>query len=321
MEAIGKMLDLEFIILALSSLGAMASVLIVGWPMIKKQEDKQTIKRVMDYRSDLYAKQQERVATQKAGLKSMMPDLSKMTEKMKAKGSSNRGLRMKMAAAGFRKPKHIVTYYTLRLVLPIAFGAPIFLFLSSLEKDIPEAFILMVTGFVAIIGFFMPDLYVKNVATKRDLELREYFPDALDLMLVCVEGGLGIEQAMNIITREYAKSSPVLAEEFGILSAEMAYLGDRSEALKNFAKRVTNASARSFSTAVIQSEKYGTPLASALRTQAHELRHTRMSEAEKKAASLPPKLTVPMIVFFMPALFIVILGPAVIHAMQQVAQT
>lgn len=315
--------DPNFLIIALSSLGAMISVLLVGAPMLKKQENKQVIKRVLDYRSNLYAAEKQRLEDGKngGGVRQMLPDMNKIAERMKGKGGGSRSLRMKLSAAGLRKPKHMASYLIARLVLPFVCAGPILLFLHSIEDPPPQPIILLIAGFCAALGFLLPDLYVKNLITRRDMELREFFPDALDLMLVCVEGGLGIEQAMNIITREYAKTSPILAEEFGILSAEMAYLGDRTEALKNFSRRVTNASARSFSTAVIQSEKYGTPLASALRTQASELRHQRMSDAEKKAAALPPKLTVPMIAFFMPSLFIVILGPAVITAFEQAAQT
>ena len=164
-------------------------------------------------------------------------------------------------------------------------------------------------------GFFLPRLLVKNTAMKREQELSLTFPDALDMMLICVQGGIGLEQAVERVAEEVAEHSPVLAEELGILSAEMAMLADRRAALSDFGKRV-GGYGKSFATALIQAEQYGTSISQALRVMADELRDIRMSNAEQKAAALPPKLTVPMILFFLPALFIVIMGPAGIEASQ-----
>ena len=146
------------------------------------------------------------------------------------------------------------------------------------------------------------------------LEINISFPDALDMMLICVQGGIGLEQTINRIADEIAEHSATLAEEMGILAAEMGLLNDRRKALQDFARRVGSASARSFVTAMIQAEQYGTSVSEAMRVIAEDLRDQRMAEAERKAASLPPKLTVPMILFFLPALFIVILAPAFLSA-------
>lgn len=165
----------------------------------------------------------------------------------------------------------------------------------------------------AVAGVYFPRVMVKNAAIKRQETINLTFPDALDMMLICVQGGIGLEQAVSRIAEEIAEHSPILAEELGILSAEMAMLNDRRTALSDFGRRV-GGHAKSFSTALIQAEQYGTSVSQALRVMANELREIRMAKAEEKAASLPPKLTVPMILFFLPALFVIILGPAVIQA-------
>ena len=144
------------------------------------------------------------------------------------------------------------------------------------------------------------------------------FPDALDLLLICVESGMSIESAFTRVASEVGSQSVELAEEFGLTTAELSYLPERRQAFENLAKRCGHPGVKAIAAALNQAEKYGTPLGQALRVCAQENREMRMSEAEKKAAALPAKLTVPMIVFFLPCLFVVILGPAimrVIHTM------
>ena len=162
----------------------------------------------------------------------------------------------------------------------------------------------------------MPDILIKNRIQKRQEEINLSFPDALDMMLICVQGGIGLEQTVDRVAEEIAEHSPTLAEELGILSAEMAMLNDRRQALQDFARRVGSGAGKNFATSLIQAEQYGTSISQAMRVMSEELREMRMSAAEAKAMSLPPKLTVPMILCFLPALFIVILGPAGIQAAQ-----
>jgi tight adherence protein C len=142
------------------------------------------------------------------------------------------------------------------------------------------------------------------------------FPDALDLMLICVEAGMSIESSFTRVANEIGSQSPELAEELGLTTAELSYLPDRRQAFDNLAKRCGHAGVKAVATALNQAEKYGTPLGAALRVTANENREMRMQEAERKAASLPAKLTVPMIIFFLPCLFVVILGPAIISIRQ-----
>ena len=186
--------------------------------------------------------------------------------------------------------------------------------MSASDKEISNLVVLGILFFAAFSGFKLPDLLVKNTIMKRQEEINLSFPDALDMMLICVQGGIGLEQTIDRVAEEISEHSATLAEELGILSAEMAMLNDRRKALQDFARRVGSGAGKSFATALIQAEQYGTSISQAMRVMSDELRDQRMAAAEQKAASLPPKLTVPMILFFLPALFIIILGPAGIQA-------
>jgi tight adherence protein C len=225
----------------------------------------------------------------------------------------------KLAQAGFRGPSAISRFYVFRLILPIvlAAGAAIYVFgLNGMNLPVMQKIAACVAGLVA--GYYAPNLYISNVATKRRESIVNVFPDALDLLLICVESGMSIESAFTRVAGEIGSQSAELAEELALTTAELSYLPDRRQAFDNLAKRCGHAGVKAVATALNQAEKYGTPLGQALRVTATENREMRMQEAERKAASLPAKLTVPMILFFLPALFIVILGPAIIqirHAM------
>jgi tight adherence protein C len=164
----------------------------------------------------------------------------------------------------------------------------------------------------ALIGFYLPDIFVSNMIARRQTSIMRAFPDALDLMLICVESGMSIESAFTRVAAEIGSQSPELAEELALTTAELSYLPDRRVAFDNLAKRCGHSGVKSVATALNQAEKYGTPMGQALRVAANENREQRMQEAESKAASLPAKLTVPMIIFFLPCLFVVIMGPAII---------
>jgi tight adherence protein C len=167
----------------------------------------------------------------------------------------------------------------------------------------------------AYLGMQLPYLFLKNKITRRQLDIKRAFPDALDLLLICVESGMSIEAAFRKVSQEVGTQSVPLAEEFMLTTAELSYLQDRRMAYENLAKRIDLEGVKAVCVALQQTERYGTPLGQTLRVMAQENRDMRMSEAEKKAAALPPKLTVPMILFFLPVLFVVILGPAAIRVM------
>src|SRR5215470_6746430 len=224
--------------------------------------------------------------------------------------------RTKLVQAGYRGQAPYVAYLFFRMVTPSAafVAAVVYLFgVVNLEQP-PMLKLAMCIG-AAYLGMHLPYILLKNKIQRRQLSLRRAFPDALDLLLICVESGMSVEAAFRRVSTEIGTQSIPLAEEFTLTTAELSYLQDRRTAYENLAKRTDLEGVKAVCVALQQSERYGTPLGQTLRVMAQENRDMRMSEAEKKAAALPPKLTVPMILFFLPVLFIVILGPAAIKVM------
>jgi tight adherence protein C len=220
----------------------------------------------------------------------------------------------KLAQAGYRGPSAISRFYFFRLVTPIVLCAAAFIYVfpfHGMNLPFMQRIAACVGGLV--MGYYVPNLYVSNVATKRRDSIVAVFPDALDLLLICVESGMSIEAAIVKVSQEVGGASMELAEELSLLAAELSYLPERRMAYEGLAKRTNHTGIKAVVTAMIQAERYGTPLGNALRVMAKENRDLRMAAAEKKAASLPPKLTVPMILFFLPVLFVVILGPAMMR--------
>jgi tight adherence protein C len=218
--------------------------------------------------------------------------------------------RDKLIMAGYRGHAPYVTFLFFRMVMPIMFliGSALYVFvISHMEKSMPIK-IGMCIG-AAYLGLQAPMIFLKNAISKRQLSIKRAFPDALDLLLICIESGMSIEVAFRKVSVEIGSQSVALSEEFTLTTAELSYLQDRKVAYENLAKRTGLEGVKSACLALQQSERYGTPLGASLRVMAQENRDMRMNEAEKKAAALPPKLTVPMILFFLPVLFVVILGP------------
>jgi len=223
-------------------------------------------------------------------------------------------LKDKLAQAGLRGQAPVYKFYLFRLILPIvgfAFGLLFLIILNTPGWAMMQRVAL--TLGLTLFGYYLPSIYVKNAAGKRMASIMPVFPDALDLLLICVESGMSVELAFGRVAEELAESSVELAEEFSLTTAELSYLTSRRLAFENLARRNNHVGIRSVSTALIQAERYGTPLSDTLRTMANENRQMRVLQAEKKAAALPAKLTVPMILFFLPVLFIVILTPAALR--------
>ena len=219
----------------------------------------------------------------------------------------------KLAQAGYRGPRPVTTFYFFRFVTPFVFFAALGFYLFVVNGfGLPgmSRFCICVGGLLA--GYYAPNVYISNIASKRRDSIVAGFPDALDLLLICVESGMSIEAALAKVSQEIGASSIELAEELSLLVAELSYLPDRRSAYEGLSKRTNHPGVKSVTMAMIQAERYGTPLGAALRVMAKENRELRLAAAEKKAAALPAKLTVPMILFFLPVLFIVILGPAII---------
>ncbi len=220
----------------------------------------------------------------------------------------------KLRMAGYRGQGPVVTFLAIRLLAaPAIFAiASVYVFVI-LPLDYPFFVKLAIVTAASLLGYFIPAVYVQNRISKRQKAIRHTWPDALDLVLICVEAGMGIERAFQKVSEEIGVQSAILADELGLTTAELSYLPERRKAYENLAMRTGLESVRSVVTTLVQAEKFGTALGPALRVLAQENRQVRMNEAEKKAATLPPKLTVPMIVFFLPVLFAVIIAPAVIQ--------
>lgn len=218
----------------------------------------------------------------------------------------------RLRQAGYRSQNALNVFLFARFVLPFVVAAVAIFYIFFLgflgEKPLPMR--ILATVVAAYIGFYLPNLYISNRVSKRQLSIKRAWPDALDLMLICVESGISIEVAFRRVADEIATASPELAEELVLTTAELSFLQERRAAYENLGVRTGLDTVKSVTQALIQAERYGTPLAQALRVLAQECRDQRMNEAEKKAAALPPKLTVPMILFFLPVLVAVILGPA-----------
>ncbi|RVU03762.1 type II secretion system F family protein [Novosphingobium umbonatum] len=218
----------------------------------------------------------------------------------------------KLAQAGIRNKEWAVAIIFGRMVAPIILGGTAAIFIYALN-EFPEwsdfkkflAFAAMVIG-----GYKGPDIYVQNMVTKRTDAIRKGLPDALDLLVICAEAGLTVDAAFQRVARELNRAYPELGEEFSLTGIELSFLTERRQAFENLAYRVALDSVRGVTTTMIQTERYGTPLASALRVLSAEFRNERMMRAEEKAARLPAIMTVPLILFILPVLFIVILGPA-----------
>lgn len=218
----------------------------------------------------------------------------------------------KLKAAGLRSQNALNVFLVARFLLPFATLALtafwIFVMGNLAEKALPIRLFATIVG--GYIGFYLPNIYISNRITKRQKSIKRAWPDALDLMLICVESGISLEASMRRVSEEIGEQSPELAEEMVLTTAELSFLPDRRQALENLGTRTQLDGVRNVVQALIQADRYGTPVAQALRVLAQEGRDERMNEAEKKAAALPPKLTVPMILFFLPVLIAVILGPA-----------
>ena len=218
----------------------------------------------------------------------------------------------RLRQAGYRSQNALNVFLFARFVLPFVFLAlaAFYIFYLGFLGDKPLPMRILATIGIAYLGFYAPNIFISNKVSKRQKSIRRAWPDALDLMLICVESGISIEVAFKRVADEIAMASPELAEELVLTTAELSFLQERRQAYENLGARIGLDTVKSVTQALIQAERYGTPLAQALRVLAQECRDQRMNEAEKKAAALPPKLTVPMILFFLPVLVAVILGPA-----------
>ena len=301
-----------------------ATIVTIATPMFNRSNLESRLKSVSTRREELRRKSREALA-KKGGQNSLRHLDEGMYKKVVDRLQLSRLLEdpkvvEKLAQAGFRGPRPVSTFYFFRFVLPFVFGAvvAIYLFLIN-DFGLPTMQRIAISVGGLTLGYYAPNIFISNAAQKRRESVVGAFPDALDLLLICVESGMSIEAAIQKVSQEIGGSSIELAEELTLLTAEISYLPERRQAYEGLARRTNHPGIKSVTTAMIQAERYGTPLGSALRVMAKENRDMRLTAAEKKAAQLPAKLTVPMIVFFLPVLFVVILGPAILTVIDMMA--
>jgi tight adherence protein C len=302
-----------------SSLLAALSFIAFALPFLNKEQKRERYKSVIEKkRKALFEQTKEQMGQRGKGQQQMSARESVATffKVQEMLGEMGEKVRIQMLQAGIRNPAAPFKFILARFLLPVFFVGISMVFISGAEKPMSNMVVILILAVAGFFGYKLPGILLKNQRQKRMQEISQAFPDALDMMLICVQGGIGLEQTINKIAEEVADHSETLAEELGILSAEMAMLNDRRTALQDFAKRVGSGAARSFATALIQAEQYGTSVSQAMRVMADESREMRMAAAEQKAAALPPKLTVPMIAFFLPVLFIIILGPTILNFLE-----
>jgi tight adherence protein C len=303
-----------------AALAAIATVLTLAMPFLATDTLSSRMKAVALEREKLRQRERERLArSDKGGLRqSPKQYMQTIVEKLNLKKwVGQEDARALLVQAGYRGQAPYVVYLFFRMVTPLAMlilsAFYVFVVIKVNQTLVIKIGICLAATYF---GMYLPKLFVKNKITRRQLSIRRAFPDSLDLLLICIESGMSIEAGFRKVAAEIGSQSVPLAEELTLTTAELSYLQERRQAYDNLAKRTNLEGVRSVCMALQQAERYGTPMGHTLRVMAQENRDMRMSEAEKTAAALPPKLTVPMILFFLPVLFIVILGPAAIRVMQ-----
>ena len=317
---IDKLHDVRFMTMLLAAIAASATAYTLVMPLFAGEGLAKRMKAVASERERIRQRERERLnKSEKVSLRQTPKQVvSKVVEDFNlTKWLAQESALEKLVMAGYRGHAPYVTFLFARAVAPIAMllGSVLYVFvIAHMEKSMPVKIGICVA--CAYAGLQAPMLFLQNAIAKRQLQIKRAFPDALDLLLICIESGMSVEVAFRRVATEIVSQSVALSEEFTLTTAELSYLQDRKVAYENLAKRTGLDGVKSVCLALQQSERYGTPLGQSLRVMAQENRDMRMTEAEKKAAALPPKLTVPMIVFFLPCLFIVILGTTYIRLQQ-----
>ena len=308
----------QLIVALCAALSVFSAIVVISWPYLARDDLGNRMRQVSSERERIRARERAKMEAQKkqASLRTEPKKFFKdMVDRFNlAKQAEDGAMVSMLRQAGFRGQNPVFVFLTLRLAMPIlmfALAALYVFLILRLEK--PLFMKLGIVLAVSYLGYYAPMIYVKNQISKRQKSIRRAWPDALDLLLICVESGMGIESAFRKVSEEIGVQSVALAEELSLTTAELSYLQDRRKAYENLGLRTGLEGVRGVVTSLIQAEKYGTPVGQSLRVLAQENRDMRMSEAEKKAAALPPKLTVPMILFFLPVLFAVIITPAAIQ--------
>lgn len=308
----------ENAVMLLVGVAAFATIMTLATPLLSTDKLDSRMRAVATEREALRQRFREQMAQEKSRLRQTPRGFMKQVVERFGRGRmlENEMIKDKLRQAGFRGQGPIYTFIFFRFVMPPIVFAVVLAYLYLVNSfGLAGPARLAAAGAGSLVGFYLPNVFVQNVIARRQESIKKAFPDALDLLLICVESGMSVEAAFAKVAAEVGTQSVELAEELSVTTAELSYLQERRKAYENLATRTGLPGVKAVVTSLIQAERYGTPLGTALRVMAQENRDMRMSEAEKKAASLPPKLTVPMIAFFLPVLFCVILGPAAIKVL------
>lgn len=319
---INTVTDPRVLFMALIGITTFLTIVMIALPALSRDQSNKRMKEMALERDKMRAARINDLKAEAAGgslrneSKGTIAQIVDQLNLRKIFESDDLGDLMKMA--GFRGQRPLVIFFFFKLATPIIVFLLTFayMFFSYQGEMIPLMKLAIAIG-AGYIGLYLPTVFVKNIIQKRQDSIKKAFPDALDLLLICVQSGMSVEAAFGKVSHEIVAQSLELGEELTLTTAELSYLPERRQAFENLGKRTGLPSIKATVTAMVQAERYGTPVGQALRVMAKENRDMRMSEAEKKAAALPPKLTVPMIVFFLPVLFIVILGPAAIRVSRE----
>lgn len=302
----------EDAITALAGLAAFLSVVAVWQGLVRREGSGRRLRELAQRRQTL--RDDYLLSRKKRGTLLTTGFMRRTVDRLKLlRSSKSEAIQRKLAQAGWRSTDALVRYLFAKIALPFVFGGlAVLLFEVKRLYGLPGIVNLAITLASVLVGSFLPDIFVKNGIIKRATQIRRGLPDALDLMVICAEAGLSLDALLKRVSEEFGRSCPELADELAITSLELGFLPDRRQALLNLMQRTDSRGIRGLVNSLLQSDKYGTPLAQSLRVLAAEFREERMLKAEEKAARLPALLTVPMIVFILPPLFIVLIGPAAI---------
>jgi tight adherence protein C len=320
LEQLTQYINPQFLAMVFAAIAAGATVLTLAMPFLVTDTLSKRMKAVALERETIRQRERERLASgaNKIALRqSPRAFMKTIVENFNlSKWVGQEQARVMLVQAGYRGQAPYVTYLFFRMVMPVAMLlASLFYVFVVIQLDQPTMIKIGIGIGAAYFGMLSPNLFLKNKIQRRQVSIKRAFPDALDLLLICIESGMSVEASFQKVSEEVGTQSIPLAEELTLTTAELSYLPDRRQAYDNLGQRTGLEGVKSVCLALQQAERYGTPLGATMRVLSQESRDARMSEAEKRAAALPPKLTVPMILFFLPVLFVVILGPAAIKVM------
>ncbi|CAH1662062.1 MAG: type II secretion system F family protein [Chelatococcus sp.] len=311
--------DRQFMFSILIALCVGATVLTLAMPLMAADTLGKRMKSVASERERIRQRERERLGAAQAQRASLRPAPKAYMKQVVDRLNLSQWLgtetaKMKLSMAGYRGNSAEINFLFFRLISPIGFCIVAITYMFVLKVgQFPGMVRFGIVIAATYAGIKLPELFLANRTQKRQQSIKRAWPDALDLLLICVESSMSVEQAFRKVSQEIGAQSIALAEELMLTTAELSYLAERRQAYENLGIRTGVESVKNVTTALIQAERYGTPVGQALRVLAQESRDARMNEAEKKAAALPPKLTVPMILFFLPVLFMVIITPALIQ--------